>query len=148
MSANFEKFAQEGNEFLNELADQLGHPEEKATALIVLRSVFGAIRNSITIAESLDFISQLPMPLKALYVDQWKYREKPERINSIEDFKTRVKLEQIKYGESEFNWPEHTDEIIKTVISCLDKYVSEGQMEQVRNMMSKEVQSLFESKNS
>jgi uncharacterized protein (DUF2267 family) len=148
MSVNFERFAQEGNEFINELADKLGHPQEKATTMIILRSVLAAIRNSITVAESLDFISQMPMPLKALYVDQWKFREKPERINSIEDFKTRVKLEQVKYGESQFDWPEHTDEIIKTVISCLGKYVSEGQMEHVRNMMSKEVQPLFDTSKS
>lgn len=144
---NFEKYAQEGNEFVNKLASRLGHPEEKATTMIILRSVFAAIRNSITVSESLDFISQMPMMLKALYVDQWKYREKPERINSIEDFKTRVKLEQIKFGESQFDWPEHTEDIIRTVISCLQEYVDEGQMEHVRNMMSKEVQPLFTTNN-
>ena len=36
---NFEKFAADGNAFVNEIAQKLGHPEEKGQTGILLRSV-------------------------------------------------------------------------------------------------------------
>ncbi len=73
MAINFEKFAQEGNEFLSRLATSLGHPEEKGRTGIIMRSVMHTLRERITVGESLNLLSQLPMFLKGIYVDKWKY---------------------------------------------------------------------------
>jgi len=144
MSLNFDKYAQEGNTFMNELAQNLGHPEDRNAASRVLRAVLHSIRDRIAIGESLDFISQLPMFLKAVYVEQWKYNENVDRINSLEEFKEKVKQEQAKWGERQFAWENSTEEIIKTVFNTLEKYVTPGQMEHLRGMLPAELQELIE----
>ena len=41
---NFEKFSQEAHEYIKELANELGHPEEKERTLIIWRSVMHTLR--------------------------------------------------------------------------------------------------------
>jgi len=89
MGLNFERYAQDANAFIKRLAQELGHPEEPRRAEIIVRSVLHTLRDRITVAESLNFMAQLPMFLKALYVDEWKYREKPERLKNLEEFAER-----------------------------------------------------------
>lgn len=137
----FDKFAQEGNEFLHELANDLGHPEELDKTMILLRATLHTLRDRITIAESFDLLSQLPLVLKGVYTEHWKYREKPEKYNSYEEFTAVVKEEQRLHGETEFDWSESTDELVKTVFSTLHrKYISEGQLEHVIGNLPKEIQ--------
>jgi uncharacterized protein (DUF2267 family) len=143
MGLNFDKFAQEGNAFMNNLCDKLGHPEDRSTGSIVLRSVLHCLRDRITIPQSFHLIAQLPMFLKAVYVENWKYHEKPEKVRTLDDFKDMVKLEQMKYGESRFEWPESTEEIIATVFNCLGKYISDGEAEKIMNELPEEIRELF-----
>lgn len=144
MGLYFDKYAQDGNKFLKDLAADLGHPEEINRAAIVLRSTLHILRDRITMAESLNLVSQLPMFLKAVYVENWKYREKPERIGNIDEFKEKVKEEQLRYGEEEFDWDIHTDEIIKKVFKVLGRYVSEGEMKDIHAQVPDALHPLFE----
>jgi uncharacterized protein (DUF2267 family) len=75
MAINFNKYAEEGNLFVKNLAKSFGHPDEIGPTGIVLRAVLHTLRDRITISESLSLIAQLPMFLKAVYVDTWKFRE-------------------------------------------------------------------------
>ncbi len=56
MSLNFQKYAQEGQSFINDLAKELGHPEEVARTGIVLRAVLHTLRERITISESFHLL--------------------------------------------------------------------------------------------
>jgi uncharacterized protein (DUF2267 family) len=147
MGLYFDKYAQEGNKFLKDLATEVGHPDEINRIAILLRSTLHIFRDRITISESFDFMSQLPMFLKAVYVENWKYREKPDRITSIEEFKEKVKEEQIKYGEQEFDWDIHTEEIIKKVFKLLGRYVSEGEVKDIYAQVPEPLYPLFEEVN-
>jgi uncharacterized protein (DUF2267 family) len=44
---SFDKFAQEAHEYINELARELEHPEEKERVLIIWRAVMHTIRDRI-----------------------------------------------------------------------------------------------------
>ncbi|MFP4059447.1 MAG: DUF2267 domain-containing protein [bacterium] len=143
MKHNFEKYARDANIFLNELAKKLGHPEEKDRTYIVLRSVLHTLRDRITISESLNLIAQLPMFMKAIYVDDWKYMEKPVRMNNVEEFNKYVENEQAKYGETEFNWQKSTTEIVQITIGQLSRYVSEGEIKDILAQMPEELNELF-----
>lgn len=103
-----------------------------------------SIRDRIAIGENLDFLSQLPMFLKGIYVEQWKYYDQVERIDSLEGFKNKVKREQEKYVEREFDCDISTEDIIKTVFNTLEQYVTAGQMEHLRNMLPQELKQLIE----
>jgi uncharacterized protein (DUF2267 family) len=143
MALNFEKYAQEGNSFIKTLAKNLGHPDEIGRTGMILRAVLHTIRERINIGESLNLLSQLPMFLKALYVDNWEYREKPLSIKTIEDFTTEVKKNQAHYGEKEFNWNISTEEIIQIVFSTLGKYVSRGEAENIMSQLPLEIKELL-----
>jgi uncharacterized protein (DUF2267 family) len=55
MALDFNKYAQEGNEFLHSLAKELGHEKEINQTAIILKSVLHTLRDRITISESIDF---------------------------------------------------------------------------------------------
>ena len=143
MALNFDKYAQEGNEFINKLAEKLGHPEEKSRTGIILRAVLHTLRDRITISESLNLLSQLPMFMKAIYVDNWKFSERPKTFNKLEDFKTEVKEHQARYGEHEFEWQKSTKEIVSIVLSQLGVYISEGEARDIMAQLPDEVEELF-----
>jgi uncharacterized protein (DUF2267 family) len=144
MPINFDKFAAEGHEFINELSSSLGHPSEKARTGILLRSVLQVLRDSITIQQSLNMISQLPSFLKALYVEQWKYKEKPDRVKSLKEFGDKVEFHQKTLGEKNFDWPEPTVELIRKTLCVLNnKYLSPGQVHDIVAELPLEIKEIF-----
>lgn len=143
MALNFEKYAQEGNSFIKTLAGNLGHPDETGRTGIIVRAVLHTLRERITIGESLNFIAQLPMFIKGIYVDNWEYSEKNSSIKTREDFFNRVEELQDQYGEQRFDWQISTEEIVRIVLSTLGKYVSEGEWEDIVTQMPKDLKELF-----
>lgn len=143
MALNFEKYTQEANLFIKELARELGHEEETGTTGILLRAVMHTLRDRITISESFDILAQLPMYLKAVYVDNWKYLEKPLNINSVEEFKEEVKKRQEQYGERDFDWEEPTVELVGTVLHHLGQFITEGEAENIAAQLPEELRSYF-----
>ncbi|PRY11343.1 uncharacterized protein (DUF2267 family) [Pontibacter ummariensis] len=144
MATYFDKFSQEANEYIKHLAENMGHPGEEEKTLIVVRAVLHALRDRITISESFHVLSQLPMILRGIYVDQWQYREEPLKIENLEAFKEVVKQEQAKYGETEFDWGQHTEDLISMVLTSLGtRYLTEGQLQHIATQMPKDLQPLF-----
>ncbi len=141
---NFEKFAQEAHHYVNKLAADLGHPEEQQRALIVWRSVMHTIRDRIHFGESLQILNPLPMILKGIYSEDWKYTEKPRLdYDTMEAMKNEVKKRQSQLGEQDFSWNKSTEEIIFITLNSLKEYISEGHMEHIIVQMPKEIKNLF-----
>lgn len=143
MGLNFEKYAQEGRHFVNSLAQHLGHPEEIGRTGIVLRAVLHTFRDRITVSQSFHLMSQLPMFLKAIYVDNWKYHEKPKKLHNKEEFIGEVELAQRHMGEQDFSWNKSTEEIIQIVFRELAPYISEGEFEDIMSQLPKELEEMF-----
>lgn len=143
MALNFEKYAQEGNTFVHNLAKDLDHQDEIGRTGMILRAVLHSLRERITISESLHLLSQLPMFLKAIYVDNWKYLEKPLRLNTKQDFISEVEEHQKQFGEQEFNWKKSTEEIIRIVFKSLDTYVSQGEFQDITDQLPKDLKDLL-----
>ena len=144
MALDFDKYAQEGNEFLNHLARELGHPQEVQKTGIILRAVLHTLRDRLTVSESINMLAQLPMMLKAVYVDDWKYSDKPIKLKSIHELKEHVKKEQEKYGETEFDWEEPTREIISTVLGVLShRYLSDGELKNIMAQLPEQMEDVI-----
>lgn len=140
---SFEKFASEAHEYVNRLAEDLGHPEEKERVLMVWRAVMHTVRDRIHMGESLQVMDPLPMIFKGIYVQNWKFNEKPPLdYDTIEEMKNQVKAVQKQYGEQEFPWKKSTEEIISITIDSLKRYMSEEQLEHLKGQMPKEVQNV------
>lgn len=140
---SFETFAQDAHEYVNELAQELGHPKEPERALILWRAVMHTIRDRIHPGESIQLLAPLPMIFKGIYVEDWKYSEKPEwKFSTIEEMKEQVKKLQERYGEDDFSWSEPTEELISRVIFSLKKFMKQDQLQHLKGQLPKELQQL------
>lgn len=144
MAINFDKYAQEGNLFVKNLAEKLGHPNEVARTGILLRAVLHTLRDRITIGESLNMMAQLPMFLKAVYVEDWKYSEQPTKISTMEEFSEEVEKHQEQYGEQEFSWKKSTEELVQIILGELATYISQGEFEDIKSQLPEGLYALFE----
>lgn len=144
MALYFDKYAQEGNEFIHKLAIELGHPEERERTSLILKAVLHTLRDRIAIPESFHLLAQLPMFLKAVYVDQWKYHERPASYKHKEDFVHKVEEYQRAYGEVEFPWEKSTLEITSIVLAKLGMYLTEGQISHIMDNLPDELCELIE----
>ena len=137
----FEKFANEAHEYVNRLAEDLGHPEEKERVLMIWRAVMHTVRDRIHLGESFQVMAPLPMIFKGIYAEDWKYNEKPPLdYKTVEEMKEEVKAVQSRYGEQDFPWQKSTEEIIAITIDSLQKFMSESQLKHLKDQMPKEVQ--------
>lgn len=141
---SFEKFAKEAHDYVNELARDLGHPEEKERVLIIWRSVMHTVRDRIHLGEAMQLMDPLPMIFKGIYVEGWKYNEKPPLgFTTIEEMKDEVKKLQAQHGEEEFPWRKPTKEIISMTINSLKRYMNESQLQHLQDQLPKEIKEIM-----
>lgn len=137
---NFEKFSNEAHHYINQLAEELGHPEEKSRVLIIWRSVMHTVRDRIHMGEAFQIIAPLPMIFKGIYVEGWKYSEKPRLgYDSIEEMKEEVKLRQAQNGEEDFPWFLSTEKIILITLNSLCKFMGQNQLKQIADQLPPEI---------
>lgn len=133
MALNFDHYATQGNAFLRELAEELGHPNDLQQVGLVLKAVLHTLRERLTTAESIDLIAQLPMFLKAVYVDSWKNTAKPTKLKSADEFADAVERCQAHLGESRFDWDLPTAEIVRITLGLIrERYISDGEIADIQ----------------
>lgn len=139
---DFSKYAQKGNEFLGEVSKELGDDYTLNAAGRIVRSFFRVLRDIISIEESLQLISQLPMALKSVYVDGWNNHQPKERIRHMDDFITAVVKEDRPAGYSDFSVKKEGVHAIEAVFRVLKRHVSKGEMEDIRSVLPKDLRVL------
>ena len=140
---NFEKFAKEAYDYVNILARELGHPEEKERVLQIWRAVMHTVRDRIHPGESFQLFAPLPMIFKGIYVEDWKYSEKPKnKFETVEEMEQEVKKLQSQYGEEDFPWKKSTEEIISITIDSLKQFHDEAQLEHLRDQFPADLKQL------
>lgn len=144
MSLNFAEYSQKGNEFIKEVAQELGTPQDTNHAGRVLTAVLHGIRDTITPEESLHLISQLPMWIKAVYVDGWKLSKSPTRIRHMEDFVQTVRDNSGRTAGRDFGNDEETKANIEAVFRVLKTHVSEGEIDDIKSQLPEEMVSLWD----
>ena len=143
MSPNFNKYAQKSNEFLKEVAIELEMPEDRGKALRILRSVLHGLRDRISPQESLQLISQLPMYIKAIYVENWRWSANHKLVRHIDEFVETVKKYDGVTGDYDFETQEKAEFNIKAVFRVLKRHVSEGEIADVVSTLPEELRPLF-----
>jgi uncharacterized protein (DUF2267 family) len=129
MSLDFEKYALKGNEFVHLVADDLKTPKDKAGRII--RAVLHALRNRLSHEESFQLLAQLPMVLKGVYVDGWKFDKDFNRITHIDDFLDEVRKEDGGLAGYDFGNNEKASAAVAAVFKAMGYFVSEGEMNDV-----------------
>lgn len=144
MALNFNQYATEGNTFLKDYAKEMNMPHDRNRAGRIFTAIMHALRDIIPPQESLQFIAQLPMFLKAIYVNGWNIKKEKPKVKRMADFLDLVRT---------YDWPvevndfEYTDDLaeryVDTTFIYLRKYVSLGEMEDIRDALPKDLKSMI-----
>ncbi len=144
MAMNFNQYAAEGNAFLRDYAREMNMEGANDKAGRILIAILHALRDLITPEESVQLLAQFPMFLKAVYVNGWRIKASKPRVKNIPEF---IKLVRIHEGSSA-DWDfEYSDELAEQYIDAtfiyLRKYVSQGEMEDIRDVLPKDLKGLI-----
>lgn len=130
MPLHFESYVNKGNEFLNRVTGFLEiHNRDRAEH--ATRSVLHALRDRLTMEESLHLIAQLPVALKGVYVDGWAVPSKHNHPHTLEDFLDLVLLEDSKSSWKSFSNTNDVLEALVAVFKAMSCYISNSEMEKV-----------------
>jgi len=144
MALNFNQYAQEGHTFLNEYAKQMGMGKDTDKAGRIFVSIMHALRELISVEESLQLIAQLPMFLKGPYINGWNPREKKPDIKHVDEFIELVKRFDGRAAIHDYGEENDLAEIyIDVTFLFLRRYVSLGEMEDIRNELPKDLKSMI-----
>jgi uncharacterized protein (DUF2267 family) len=92
----------------------------------------------------LEQLAQLPMCLKAVYVDGWKPLEPSRRVKHLDEFATLVYEEDGRAAASDFQSEEEVLEAVKAVFTVLKRHVTPGKIEDIRGSLPKELKTLLD----
>ena len=137
MALDFEKYAAKGNEFVHLVSEDMGISRDKAGRII--NAVLHALRNHLTLEESFQLMAQLPMVLKAVYVDGWVYNKAYIRIKHIDDFLEEVRREDGNRAGYDFGDNEKTRVAVAAIFKALNYFISEGEMNDISDILPKEM---------
>lgn len=138
MALDFNNFAKEANKFMDQYTKALNLGTEKERAGRILSSILHALREIISVNESLQLMSQLPMFLKAVYVNGWSIR-KTRKVKDLNDFIELIKFYNGVTANTDFPSEDISENYIKTTFIELRKYISLGEFEDIRTELPKEL---------
>ena len=133
--SGFTHAANQAQQWVNELGDDLGWTERRAYRL--LRAVLHALRDWLTEEEMADLSAQLPELIRGVYFEGWKPRKAPVDHRSKEEFVDRIQNDMANDPLGE------PDLAIAAVFRLLDRHVDQGEIEQARHSMKKALRQLW-----
>jgi len=143
MALNFDQFAVEGNSFLKEYAEQIDLTEDPEKAARILSAVLHGLRKIISVEESLQLISQFPMFLKAVYVNGWTTNRTKTKVKHMPQFVDLVRSFDGGTSNYDFVSDELAEHYINTTFFALRKYVSAGELQDIKDNLSKQLKNMI-----
>lgn len=108
--------------------------EQKAYA--ALRASLHQLRDRLTVEEATDLGAQLPLLIRGIYYEGWNPAGKPEK-NDREGFLAGVREKLKEHPEID------VDVAVPAVVRLLDHELTRGEVDDVINMMPKDLQQLW-----
>lgn len=143
MALNFNQYAIDANAFLKEYAEEMNLTNNIDKAGRILSSVLHGLRELISVEESIQLIAQLPMFLKAVYVNGWSTRSKRPKIKHMEEFIDLVRSHDGNTSIYDFESDEIAEHYINTTFYVLRKYISPGEMQDIRDELPKNLKDMI-----
>ncbi|MDP4261298.1 MAG: DUF2267 domain-containing protein [Bacteroidota bacterium] len=137
MSLDFEKYAAKGNKFVKLVEDELQVPKDKAGRII--RAVLHALRNRLSHEDSFRLLAQLPLALKGIYVDGWKFDKDFTRISHGNDFLDEVRKEDWEQASYDFGNNRNAQKAIAAVFKAMSYFVNKGEFENIMASLPGEI---------
>ena len=137
MSLDFKKNAVKRNEFVRLVAEELEVSLDKAGRII--RALIHALRSRLSYKESFQLLAQLPVWLTAVYVAGWRFDKNVNRISHVNDFLDEVTQEDGGLAAYDFGKNSKAGVAVASVFKALKYFVSEGEMNDIINVMPTEL---------
>jgi uncharacterized protein (DUF2267 family) len=133
--SSFSQAAQHAQQWVNEVAGETDWDGPHAYRL--LRAVLHALRDWLPPQEMSDLAAQLPVLIRGVFFEGWR------PLNGLAH--DRRKAHFIVVVKSEFGFEEEVDfdRAVGAVFHLVDRHVSAGEAEQVRNSMRKALRQLW-----
>jgi uncharacterized protein (DUF2267 family) len=135
----FDTTVHKTNAWLNELLQELGW-QDRHGAYSAMRATLHALRDRLTVDEVAQLGAQLPMLMRGFYYEGWDPSDKPLRERHRAQFLDRIERELSGGDRIE---PER---IARAVFAFLARRVSEGEIEDVRQVLPAEMRDLWPEK--
>lgn len=142
MSLNFNHFAIEANTFMKKYANelQLGYDIDQAGR--ILSSILHGLRAVIPPEESLQLMAQLPMFLKAVYVNGWTAHDRI-KVKKMYEFIELIREFNGVTAWHDFETDELAEEYLHKTFKQLRTYISIGELEDIRSELPKDLKSMI-----
>jgi uncharacterized protein (DUF2267 family) len=140
MSLQFYAYARKGHEFVDEVARELSISDVDRAGRLT-RCVFRALRNKLSIPESFKLVAQLPMALKAVYMDGWKHPEDLTFIATTSDFISEVIKEDDRSAWRDFSSEEDVRDAVSAVFRVLASHTVAGEFLNIVKVLPNELRS-------
>ncbi|MEO1672637.1 MAG: DUF2267 domain-containing protein [Cyanobacteria bacterium J06631_2] len=141
MSANglavFDRTLEKTHQFINDVAQEISL-EDKHLAFVGIKAVLHSLRDRIPLEEAVQLGAQFPVMLAGFYYQGWKPAATPTKESSVSAF-----VEKVEQNLSIDDYPVDTKKLISGVFAVLSKWVTEGEIIDVANMLPKDVQEEF-----
>jgi|GEM_PF-342681 len=141
-SAHFEKYAEEGNRIIGEIANELGIDDHRQ-ALRITRAVLHALRDRLQPVDSIQFAQGLPMMLKAVYFDGYSLSHAPLKIRRKEDFLEFIRSKD-HVSMRDFRTPGEAATCLQAVLFVLSHNMDPQQVEHIKRMLPMPIQELID----
>jgi uncharacterized protein (DUF2267 family) len=131
----FDRTLHTTNLWLDEINAEIG--PDRHLAWHVLGAVLRTLRDEMQVDQSAHFAAQLPLLVRGAYFDQYRPAQQPAAIRSQDDFISRVQ------HDLDGARPVRAEQAVAAVMRTLNRHVTEGQLENVRDALPKAVRAMW-----
>lgn len=139
MTHQFNKFASEANKFMKEYAVDLNLGSDTDKAYRIFTAILHAFREMISIQESIQLLSQLPMFIKAVYVNRWDTKINKNKPKNMEQFLQLIKEKCGNTAEIDFPDEDIAEMYLSVTFIALRRYISFGELEDLKSNLPKDL---------
>lgn len=134
--ASFDRTIQKTNQWLEEMMAASHDGLDRERAYLALRATLHALRDRLTPEEAVQLGAQLPMLIRGFYYEGWRPTGKPVKENRKEFLHhIEEELAGCRVG--------HPEDVARLVFGVLSRRISNGEMEDVRQSLPKDIRELF-----
>jgi uncharacterized protein (DUF2267 family) len=132
-----DKSLQTTNIWLKEIMQSQAVGPDRQVAWRILGAVLHTLRDRLSVEQVAHLGAELPIVVRGLYYDQWHPAGKPERERRAEEFVARVNM-----GLQDIR-PVDPDEATRAVFRVMNRHVSRGQVEKIRQSLPEDIRRLW-----
>ncbi len=142
MSLHFYSYARKGYEFIDEVSRELKTTDTDKVGRMI-RCVLRALRNHLSIEDGFSLMAQLPMALKAVFVDGWKINSGNQKLAHLTDFIAEALKEDDQSAWKDFSGEDEAKISIIAVFKILKGHLAANEAQQINNVLPEDLQKLL-----